>query len=386
MKHQDRVGKYEACSVTGEHYNTYIPRALPPEPPLVLDTLYPLLDRANGLLGQLEAMGRVLPDQALFLYMYVRKEAVLSSQIEGTESTLSDLIRYENHQKMGVDKEDVIEVSNYVAAMQHGLACLDAGFPLCLRLVKEMHAILLRNGSGSKKSPGDYRRSQNWLGGTRPGNARFVPPPHTELPELLSNLEQFMHDDSLPVLVKIALVHLQFETIHPFLDGNGRLGRLLMTLILCNDGILSQPLLYLSLYFKTHRPVYYEHLQSVRETGDWEAWVLFFLEGVIQTASGAIATMQKIEKLFQCHLDQIHQQSKGGSAVLSVYHYLKKHPVTDAKRVAEKCQITLPTVSRALSYLEGLGIVREVSGKSRNRVYQYQQYLDCFEDIEISQS
>lgn len=319
MDYKSRIGEHRKCSVGGEEYSTYVPRPLPPIPALELNTLYPLIDRASNLLGQLETMGRVLPDHNLFLYMYVRKEAVLSSQIEGTQSSLSDLLKYESDKQIDVNMSDVTEVSNYVAAMEHGMKRLAQGFPLCLRLLREMHEVLLKDGRGSGKLPGEFRHSQNWIGGTRPGNALFVPPPPELLAGLLSDLENFIHDDSLPILVKVALVHLQFETIHPFLDGNGRLGRLLITLILCNDKLLKKPLLYLSVYFKTQRSVYYEHLQNVRETGDWEAWLLFFLEGIVITARQAIEMMRDIEKLFHQDKARIIGLGKASVATMKVY-------------------------------------------------------------------
>nr|WP_198027300.1 Fic family protein [Candidatus Paracaedibacter symbiosus] len=242
-----------------------------------MSDLYPLLDQANIALGRLDGMSMVLPDTSLFLYMYIRKEAVLSSQIEGTQSSLSDLLLFESQESPGVPLDDVTEVSCYVAAMNYGLVRLKE-LPLSLRLLREIHEKLMANGRGSLKLPGEFRSSQNWIGGSRPGNAQLVPTPPEYLIETLGAFEKFLHDENvkLPILIKAALAHVQFETIHPFLDGNGRLGRLLITFILCNEGILKQPLLYLSLYFKSNRQAYYDHLQSVRETGDWEAWIKFF--------------------------------------------------------------------------------------------------------------
>jgi Fic family protein len=380
----NRTGKYQECSVAGEKYKVYLPNFLPPVPAVKLDKLYPLIDKANHLLGQLESMSRILPDHNLFLYMYVRKEAVLSSQIEGTQSSLSDLLKFENNKQAAAGDEDVTEVSNYVAAMEYGLKSVSDGFPLCLRLLREMHEILLRQGRGSVKMPGEFRRSQNWIGGTRPGNAHFVPPAPEMLANLLTNFEKFIHDDSLPVLVKAALLHVQFETIHPFLDGNGRLGRLLITLILCNDTLLTKPLLYLSLYFKTYRAVYYEHLQSVRETGDWEAWLEFFLEGVVATAQQSISTMQAVETLFQQDKAKIYNLGKACASTMKAYCYLQQHPITDAKTISKNCELTLPTALKALASLQELGIITEVSGRVRNKVFQYSCYLNILEEVEIA--
>lgn len=320
----------------------------------------------------------LLPDPSLFLYIYIRKEAVLSSQIEGTQSSLSDLLAFENNEVPGVPNQDVIEVSNYVAAMEHGLKRInEEGFPLSLRLIKEMHEVLLSRGRGSIKQPGEFRRSQNWVGGTRPGNANFVPPPPEKLMEVLGSLENFLHDESvtLPTLIKAALAHVQFETIHPFLDGNGRLGRLLITFILCIDGIMQQPLLYLSLYFKTHRKQYYDHLQRVRETGDWESWLAFFLTGVIETANQAVNSAQRIIQLFEVDRKKIAALGQSSASSLIVHHHLQKFPITDAKKIIQQCNLTLPTANKSLKHLVNIGIVKEITGRARNKVYSYQNYL-----------
>lgn len=374
----ERVGEQIKCSATGETYSAYVPHPLPPIPAIEMEKLYPLLDQANVALGRLDGLSIILPDPSLFLYMYIRKEAVLSSQIEGTQSSLSDLLLYENNEVPGVPNQDVVEVSNYVAAMEHGLKRIQGGFPLSLRLIREMHEVLLSKGRGSASQPGEFRRSQNWIGGTRPGNAKFVPAPPERLMDLLGSMEKFLHDETatLPTLIKAALAHHQFETIHPFLDGNGRLGRLLITFILCVAGIMREPMLYLSLYFKTHRQSYYDHLQLVRETGDWEEWIQFFLKGVIETANQAVDTAQKILKLFSADRKNIEAISKPPASTLIVHSYLQKHPITDAKKVVEHCKITLPTANKSLHHLADLGIVKETTGKSRNKIYAYQQYLD----------
>ena len=270
-------GHYETVSTVGETVKAFIPEPLPPVPSLeITGDLQKKLNEAGFLLGKLDGSADLLPDVGIFLYMFIRKEAVLSSQIEGTQSSLSDLLLFELKEKPGVPLDDVQEVSNYVAAMTYGLKRLEEGFPLSLRLLREIHAELLAKGRGSGKNPGEFRHSQNWIGGTRPGNAFFVPPPPEEAVRCMGELEKFLHDEDIPLLIKAALSHIQFETIHPFLDGNGRVGRLLITLLLCNGGMLKQPLLYLSYYFKSHRQYYYDLLNSIRENGDWERWLDFF--------------------------------------------------------------------------------------------------------------
>ncbi len=378
MSYQERIGTYFKCSVGGEVYHTYVPKPLPPKPALQMDHFYPLIDQANTAIGRLDGISMVLPDPSLFLYVYIRKEAILSSQIEGTQSSLSDLLLFENKEAPGVPLDDVTEVSNYVAAMEYGLKRIEEGFPLSLRLIREIHEVLLAKGRGHSKQPGEFRQSQNWIGGTRPGNARFVPPPPEKIMECLGDLEKFLNDEThrLPVLVKAALVHVQFETIHPFLDGNGRLGRLLITFILCADKMMKEPLLYLSLYFKTNRQLYYDHLQLVRETGNWEEWVQFFLKGVIDTANQAVEMAQTILQLFSKDQQKINEAGKPLSSTLVVYHHLQKTPIADTPRIKEKCKLTLPTIIKALNQLENLGIVKEITGKARNKIYVYKEYLD----------
>lgn len=295
MEDNPRLGAYISCSTAGETYRSYVPKILPPLPIINMDILYKSLEQAMRALGEIDAMAKLLPDISMFIYMYVRKEALVSSQIEGTQSSLSDLLLFENNENINVPVDDVEEVSNYIAALNHGLARIQEGFPLSVRLIREMHQILLSAGRGSNKAPGEFRRSQNWIGGIRPGKARFVPPPPEMVNNLMSDLEKFIHDENqkLPILIKAALIHVQFETIHPFLDGNGRLGRLLITLLLCVDGVMIKPILYLSLYFKKHRQLYYDMLQDVRLKGDWERWCEFFLDGVTETATQATSDAKK---------------------------------------------------------------------------------------------
>jgi Fic family protein len=363
--------------VGGEAYNAYVPAALPPVPPLDMEALYPLLDQASTALGRLDGMSMVLPDAALFLYMYVRKEAVLSSQIEGTQSSLSDLLLFETDEAPGVPMDDVTEVSCYVAAMSYGLERLKE-FPLSLRLLREIHAKLMNNACGGHKTPGEFRSSQNRIGGSRPSQAQFVPPPPERLMETLDAFEKFLHDDKvkLPALIKAALAHVQFETIHPFLDGNGRLGRLLITFILCVEGVLKEPLLYLSLYLKTNRQAYYAYLQSVRTTGDWESWIKFFLTGVIEVANQATETARAILALFNQDRIKIASSKKSTKTVLAIHAYLQRHPVANTTRIKDACKVSLPTILRGLATLEALGIVREATGKGRHKIFVYQAYLD----------
>lgn len=378
MPLQRQTGDYLVTSTAGESVRAFLPRALPPDPPVELDGLLPLLDKANQALGRLDGLSTLLPDTELFLYLYIRKEAVLSSQIEGTQSSLSDLLLFENEAAPGVPFEDVREVSNYVAATQHGLERLRSGFPLSLRLIREIHAILLRGGRGTTQTPGEFRRSQNRIGGTRPGNASFVPPPPDRLMESLDSFEKFLHEDGLylPLLIQLGLIHVQFETIHPFLDGNGRLGRLLITLLLCARGALREPLLYLSLYFKTHRAPYYEHLQRVRTEGAWEPWLQFFLEGVESTARQASDTAAELIHLFEADRKRIQQIGRPALSALRVHEYMQKKPLINIGLAARALHLSIPTVSSALERLGQLGIAHETTGRERDRVFAYTRYLE----------
>jgi len=373
-------GRLVRQTTGSEGFESFVPFALPPAPPLEVDL--DLLERANRAVGRLDAITFLLPDPSLFLYFYVRKEAVLSSQIEGTQSSLSDLLLHEYHLAPGVPSGDVEEVSRYVAALNHGLERLRGGFPLSLRLIREIHEVLLSKGRGSAKAPGEFRRSQNWIGGSRPGNARFVPPPPEEVMSCMVDLEKYLHDQPVrtSVLLKAALSHVQFETIHPFLDGNGRLGRLLITFLLCAEGALSQPLLYLSLYFKTHRGIYYDLLQRVRVEGDWETWVSFFLEGVIETAEQPVKTAQRIMKLFADDRIRILSVGQAAGNASRIQSYLQKKPVLEIPRASQEMRISQPTVTSALKKLEEIGVVREITGKARDRIYVYKEYLDILEE------
>jgi Fic family protein len=378
------TGDYVLVSTVGdEPVRAFVPRPLPPDPPLFInDVMRDELDRALLALGRLDGVTALLPDTRLFLYMYVRKEAVLSSQIEGTQSSLSDLLLFEIDEAPGVPLDDVVEVSNYVAALEHGLSRCEKGFPLSNRLVKEIHEVLLRVGRGSEKSPGEFRRSQNWIGGTRPGNAVFVPPPPDRLTETMSALELFLHDrpERTPILIKAALAHAQFETIHPFLDGNGRVGRLLVPLLLCLEEVLSQPLLYLSLYFKTHRTRYYDLLTAVRTEGEWEEWVLFFLQGVREMAENAVSTARRLADMVSRDRARIQQLGRVAGSSLQVHHSLQSRPITTLASVVKETHLTVPTVTKAVQALEREGIVSEVTGRRRGRIYSYREYMNIMNE------
>jgi len=372
------TGKYEISFVAGEKIKAFIPHPLPPKPPLNLtDKRQRLIERATLALGRLDSITFLLPEPEIFLYSYVRREAVLSSQIEGTQSSLAQLLLFELEEAPGVPLNDVEEVSNYVAALNHGLKRLKEGFPLSNRLIREMHKILLSIGRGSNKSPGEFRRTQNWIGGTRPGNAHFVPPPPQYVQDCMAALEQFLHDheNPYPSLIKAALAHVQFETIHPFLDGNGRIGRLLIAFILYHDSILSQPLLYLSLYFKKHRSEYYRLLDLVRTTGNWEAWIDFFLEGVEHTASNAVNTAKRLVSLFEQDSNKIQLLGRTASTVLRVYRIFCERPLATLNQLSERTGISFPATAKAVEKLHEMGIVHEITGQRRNRIFSYQQYL-----------
>ena len=376
------TGEYQVRVVGGEEVRTFIPSPLPPSRPVDLTrTQSPLLEQATIALGRLDSITLLLPDPDLFLYAYVRREALLSSQIEGTQSSLSDLLLFELEEAPGVPFDDVVEVSNYVAALEHGIKRLEEGFPLSNRLIREMHGVLLSRGRGSEKSPGEFRRTQNWIGGNRPGNAVFVPPPPEHVEECMAALERFLHDDrSYPVLVRTALAHVQFETIHPFLDGNGRIGRLLIAFILHHEGILKKPLLYLSLFFKQHRSEYYRLLDLVRTEGDWETWIEFFLEGVLQTARNAVDTAQRLVALFQEDARRIQTTGRMANSALRVFQVCCRRPLLNLNEGVRQTGLTFPAVAKSMEALARLGIVREITGKQRNRVFAYERYLNILSE------
>ena len=303
-------------------------------------------------------------------------------KIEGTQSSLSDLLLFELDEIPGVPFDDVTEVSNYVRALEHGLGRLAEDFPLSNRLIREIHAELLSRGRGSNKTPGEFRRTQVWIGGSRPGTAHFVPPPSHAVPDCMGELEKFLHTQhpGIDPLLRAGLAHLQFETIHPFLDGNGRVGRLLITLLLIHDGLLRHPLLYLSLYFKQNRMEYYELLDIVRRTGDWEAWMQFFLEGVAQTAESAVTTAENLLALFGENEAQIQTQGRRAGSALRVHQAMKERPIISLREVAARTGVTLPTAAAGMQVLQELGISQELTGQARDRKYGYQQYIDILSE------
>jgi Fic family protein len=377
-----RLGHYESTAVAGETVRAYVPVPLPPVPAVDLTGLQVALELANQAVGRLDGIASVLPDPSLFLYIYIRKEALLSSQIEGTQSSLSDLLLYEADEAPGVPIDDTREVSNYVSAMDHGLRRLREDFPLSLRLIREIHAILLSKGRGQDKDPGEFRRSQNWIGGTRPGNALFVPPPPHLVMDCLGALESFIHDETtdLPLLVKAALVHVQFETIHPFLDGNGRLGRLLITFLMCERGVLREPLLYLSLFFKQNRQTYYDHLQAVREHGAWEDWVGFFLRGVTETARQGIQTAQNLLRLFGNDRARIEELGRPAATTLRLHQLLQRRGLTTIPLASRQLGLSQPTITSGIAHLRALGIVRETTGRQRGKIFVYGAFLDLLSE------
>ena len=372
------TGRYRAFGSGAEAYRAFVPAPLPPDLDLTSEDI-DLMERANRALGRLDGISTLLPDRDLFLYLYVRKEAVLSSQIEGTQSSLTDLLRYEDDAAPGVPLDDVVEVSNYVAALDHGLERLRGGFPLSLRLVREIHGVLLREGRGATKTPGEFRRSPVWLGGTRPWTATFVPPPPDEIDACLDAFERYLHALGTPVLVKAALAHAQFETIHPFLDGNGRVGRLLITFLLCAEDVLSDPLLYLSLFFKTTRDEYYERLQRVRTHGEWAEWLRYFLRGVQETSKQAVDTTRDILALFEADRQAIREGAgRSAGSVLQVQEAMQRRPLVTIPEVARQSGLTYPTVRSAMETMVRLGVVREVEDRPA-RTFHYARYLDILE-------
>ena len=376
---RSQTGYYHTIStVGGEICKAFVPAPLPPKPALAISPqLQERVDQALLALGRLDSIALLLPDVFLFLYTYVRKEAVLSSQIEGTQSSLSDLLQYEIDGAPGVPLNDVHEVSNYVAALDHGLKRIRADFPISLRLIKEMHGILLSKGRGSSKHPGEFRSSQNWIGGTRPGNAIFVPPPPEQVLPAMAQWELFLHDQPVKtsILIKAALAHVQFESIHPFLDGNGRLGRLIIPLQLCDAGVLQEPMLYLSLYFKQHRQQYYALLQAVRTDGDWEAWLEFFMTAVAETATQAVQTVNRLSKIAEADQKKIQTLGRTTGSALMVQHAFLQRPMLSIPKICELTGLWTNTVTAVVKHLSALGLLKEVSGRRRNRMYCYTRYM-----------
>ena len=376
---RDNPGEYEITNAGGELVHAFLPAPLPPNPPLNMAGLQEPLAKAHLALGRLDGMSRLLPDAGLFLYSYIRKEAVLSSQIEGTQSSIADLMLFEAADAPGVPVDgDVVEVSNYVRAMTHGLNRLKQDdFPLSNRLLREIHEILLSRGRGSDKRPGEFRHTQNWIGGTRPGNAHFVPPPAHAVLDCMGDLEQFWHDtrNDIPTLVRAGISHVQFETIHPFLDGNGRVGRLLITFMLIHQGVLTELLVYLSLFFKQHRQTYYSLLDGVRQTGDWEAWLDFFLQGVAETAEGAESTAQRLLRMFAEDEARIRQEVRAPASALRVHQALKEDPIASIQDIMEITSLSFNAASSGMRILLQLNIAEEMTGQQRYRLFGYRQYM-----------
>ena len=376
--HRPTPGRYVTVTTAGEPFQAFVPAPLPPVPPVVWSAqLRRRFDAALVALGRLDAVTALLPNATLLLYSFVRKEAVLSSQIEGTQSSFADLLLYEIDEQPGVPVEDAREVSRCVAALERGLEKMRGGLPICMRLLTEMHETLM-NHPGGGETPGEVRRSQVWIGGTRPGNAAFVPPPAAAVPDCLASLERFLNDDPEPVppLLKAALVHVQFETIHPFLDGNGRIGRLLIVLQLVADGVLREPLLYPSLYFKAHRALYYELLNEVRLRGDWERWLDFFAEGIEASATQAATTAKVLLALVNADRNRIAGLGRAAASALEVHLALQRQPITTSAALVKATRLTPATVNKSLAHLERIGVVREVTKRKRGRVFSYREYVE----------
>ncbi len=377
-----RAGTFVQQASGPQGFSAFIPAPLPPDPFIEFTTeLRRVHEEAAHAVGQLEGVSATMEPDRL-LYMYARKEAVLSSQIEGTQSTLSELLEYESDEARGTPLDDVREVSRYVAALYHGLERIQSGtLPLSLRLIREMHGVLMQGGRGARQDAGEFRRTQNWIGGTRPGNARFVPPPPHEMVQALDNLERFLHDEYGPTapVLKAGLAHAQFETIHPFLDGNGRMGRLLVSLMLVADGLLSQPFFYFSLYLRENRADYYDALQRVRSQGDWEGWLHFYLVGVEAVGRQTIETTLSLRRLFEEDQEHVARLGRAAGSALRVYDLLRRFVVISIPHAAEALGLTWPTVNSAIERLESLGIAREVTGRARDRLYTYEAQLEILD-------
>ncbi|SFR71442.1 Fic family protein [Mitsuaria sp. PDC51] len=373
------TGTYEYSIAGGETCQAFVPLPLPPQPALSLDAdLQERLNAAHLALGRLDGLSLLMPETSVLLYSYVRKEAVMSSRIEGTQSSLADLLIYEADGAPGSPLDDVREVSCYVAALEHGRDRMRQGMPLCTRLMNDMHRRLMTQGRGRGKAPGELRRTQNWIGGASAASASFVPPPPHRLEHCLSDLERFINDqpERHPSLVKAAMAHLQFETIHPYLDGNGRLGRLLIPLILVSEGVLREPLLYLSLYFKSCRNDYYDLLQAVREHGDWESWLSFFATAVQVAAMQAVEMTLAITRLFTVDGARIRREARADEDALRLHHALFSRPVARRVDITAFNGQDAAAIDRGARVLTGLGLLRTVFGTAGEPIYVYTAYLD----------
>lgn len=375
------TGQYVSSVAGGVNCKAFVPAPLPPTPELQLrGKLHSRISQAMLALGRLDAISTLLPDAQLFLYSYVRKEAVMSSQIEGTQSSLSDLMLYEMEGMPGVPMDDVQEVSCYVNALSLGVQRIREGHPITFRLISELHQALMTSGRGINKAPGEFRKNSVWIGGHRADEATFVPPPAIELANCWADLERFINDvpQETDPLIKAALAHVQFETIHPFLDGNGRLGRLLIPLILVSGGVLSQPLLYLSVFFKKHRQTYYDRLQQVRISGDWESWLLFFVDAVASTANQAVGTAQALNQLRQTHRQQLEPLGRLATSAQQVLDVLFEQPIANINTLVKGSNLTPATVGKVMDRLSqpDIALVKELTGQKRNRVFAYSAYID----------
>lgn len=372
-----------------EGHIAFIPAPLPPHPPVTMDSeLACLLSEADRSLGRLDGVATVLPNPDFFVAMYVRQESVLSSQIEGTQSSLDDVLQFEIDSSGEELPRDVEEVVNHIHAMNYGLKRI-ANLPLSLRLIREIHERLLAGVRGAERTPGEFRRSQNWIGpqGCTLANAAFVPPPVHEMQTALGNFETFLHDSSLPVLIHCGLAHAQFETIHPFLDGNGRVGRLLITFLLCERKALHRPLLYLSLFLKVHRSEYYDRLMAVRRDGNWEGWLKFFLRGIAEVSRSATETAHAILNLREAHRQLIVDKLAGRAALgIRLLDYLFEQPLVSVSLVEKRLECSFVTANRLVEHLEGLKILRETTGGQRNRRYRYDPYLALFDALTLTGS
>ena len=365
-----------------EQAPAFVPDPLPPFPPIDLGGLQSALDNANLALGRLDGITPFLPEPDLFIYTYVRREAVMSSQIEGTQSTLSDLLLFELEEAPGAPHDDVSEVSNYVSALQHGLSHTQAGEPISNLLICELHRILLRSGRGADMSPGRFRERQNWIGGGRPSTAAYVPPPPYAIDDCMTELEQFINDadDDLPPLIRAGTAHVQFETIHPFLDGNGRVGRLLIALMLQRERVLREPVLYLSLYLKERRPNYYYLLDSVRRDGDWEAWLAYFLKGVAMTAEDAYDRTIRLRDLFERDRSVLGSLGRRSGSALRAHEALMRRPILTIREIERQSGLSRSAAASATEDLVQMNMTREITGRRRDRIFAYAEYLDILSE------
>lgn len=373
------TGRYVDSIAGGVKCQAFIPNALPPIPVLEIGaSLQPRINQAMLAIGRLDAVCTLLPDAGLFLYSYVRKEAVMSSQIEGTQSSLSDLMLYEMQGMPGVPLDDVQEVSCYVAALNEGVSRIREGEPITYRLITDLHKTLMTSGRGISKAPGEFRKNQVWIGGYRADEATFVPSPATEIADCWADLERFINDvpEETDPVIKAALTHVQFETIHPFMDGNGRLGRLIILLILVEAGLLKEPLLYLSLFFKKHRQTYYDRLNQIRLSGDWESWLQFFVDAIAETANQAVETAKALNELHNQHRKKVAGIGRLSGSATQVLAALFNYPIASIAKLVEATTLTPATVGKVMDVLENeLKIVKEQTGQKRNRLYVYSEYF-----------